>query len=234
MRPAPETDATLPALLSLNAGYVDTASFLALQGLFTAHVTGNFVTLGASLALGTSGAVGKLLALPTFCAVVTAARLLNTSLSNRRWPAFEVLIALHLLLLVTGSALAIQFGPFHDIDGWQAVLTGMVLVGAMAIQNAFHRIHLPSAPPSTIMTGTTTQVMIDLADRIHGPNGTDNQPGARRLVQMSRSMLCFAIGCGGAALLYSRFGTKCFVVPPIVGSLLILRLIGRSQPGTQS
>jgi outer membrane protein TolC len=43
MRPAPETDATLPALLSLNAGYVDTASFLALQGLFAAHVTGNFL-----------------------------------------------------------------------------------------------------------------------------------------------------------------------------------------------
>ena len=54
----------LPLVLSLNAGYVDTAGFLALQGLFTAHVTGNFVTLGASLVLGTSGAVAKLLALP--------------------------------------------------------------------------------------------------------------------------------------------------------------------------
>ena len=40
----------LPLLLSFTAGYVDTAGFLALQGLFTAHVTGNFVTLGASLA----------------------------------------------------------------------------------------------------------------------------------------------------------------------------------------
>ena len=51
----------LPLVLSLNAGFVDTAGFLALQGLFTAHVTGNFVTLGASLVLGTSGALAKLL-----------------------------------------------------------------------------------------------------------------------------------------------------------------------------
>ena len=168
-----ESRATLPLLLSLNAGYVDTAGYLALQGLFTAHVTGNFVTLGASLVLGTSGTLAKLLALPMFCAVVIAVRLLNTVLSNRHWPALELLLALKVLLLITGAALAIQFGPFHDIDGWQAVLTGMVLVGAMAIQNAFHRVHLPSVPPSTIMTGTTTQVMIDLADRIHAPIGTE-------------------------------------------------------------
>jgi len=68
---------TLPLLPSFTAGYVGTAGFLALQGLFTAHVTGNFVTLGASLALGTSGAVAKLLALPVFCAVVIAVRILS-------------------------------------------------------------------------------------------------------------------------------------------------------------
>lgn len=38
----------LTKILSFNAGYVDTASFLALHGLFAAHVTGNFVTLGAA------------------------------------------------------------------------------------------------------------------------------------------------------------------------------------------
>src|SRR4051795_11744998 len=89
----------VPFVLSLTAGYVDTAGFLALQGLFTAHVTGNFVTLGASLALGTSGALAKLLALPIFCAVVIAIRLLNTVLSSRHWPALELLIALKVLLL---------------------------------------------------------------------------------------------------------------------------------------
>src|SRR5271169_645057 len=221
---------SLSALLSFNGGYVDTAGFLALQGLFTAHVTGNFVTLGASLALGTSGAIAKLLALPIFCAVVIATRWLSTLLTNRHRPALETLIALQVLLLVIGAALAIRFGPFHDSDGWRAVLTGMVLVGAMAIQNAFHRVHLGSVPPSTIMTGTTTQVMIDLADRIHHANETDAQSSSR-LLQMAVAIAVFAIGCGSAALTYSFFEMKCFVVPPIVG---ILQLIVRLIVGLQS
>jgi uncharacterized membrane protein YoaK (UPF0700 family) len=70
----PQHPPSLPLLLSLNAGYIDTVGFLALHGLFTAHVTGNFVTLGASLALGVSGLLAKLLALPVFCVIVIATR----------------------------------------------------------------------------------------------------------------------------------------------------------------
>src|ERR1700752_476412 len=123
-----ESHWALPLLLSINAGYVDTAGFLALQGLFTAHVTGNFVTLGASLALGTSGAIAKLLALPIFCVVVIATRLLNTWISERHRPQLDTLVVLKVLLLVMGAGLTFQFGPFPDVDSWRAVLTGMVLV----------------------------------------------------------------------------------------------------------
>jgi uncharacterized membrane protein YoaK (UPF0700 family) len=215
----------LPLLLSLNAGFVDTAGFLALQGLFTAHVTGNFVTLGASLALGTSGAIAKLLALPVFCAVVIAARLFGTMLSNRSVHlAFEILLGVKVLLLIVGAVLAIHFGPFHDGDSRQAILTGMVLVAAMAIQNAVHRVHLGSDPPSTLMTGTTTQVMLDLADRIYPRTGAVAQAGSR-LARMSINVVVFAIGCGMAALLFMRFGVWCFVVPPVLALLsLILRI----------
>src|ERR1700740_934371 len=92
--PSPPVPADIPALLSLNAGYVDTAGFLALHGLFTAHVTGNFVTIGAALTVGTSGVVTKLLALPTFCVVVVLARLLRYRLTERGIPVFRTLLAL--------------------------------------------------------------------------------------------------------------------------------------------
>ena len=211
----------LPLLLSLTAGYVDTAGFLALQGLFTAHVTGNFVTLGASLVLGTSGALAKLLALPMFCAVIIAARLLGTWLANRGMPGFEVLLCVKILLLIVGAFLAIRFGPFPDGDNWLAISMGMALVAAMAVQNAFHRVHLSSVPPSTLMTGTTTQIMLDIADRIYARKGQARQPDSR-LVNMSASVIIFAIGCGAAALAFLRFGVWCFAVPPALGALSLL------------
>ena len=162
------TSLSLPLLLSVNGGYVDTAGFLALQGLFTAHVTGNFVTIGAALAFGTAGVLNKLLALPVFCAVIIATRLAFTSKSASARPVLPGVLNLKLALLIVGAVLAVTLGPFKEADGWAAIVTGMTFVAAMAIQNAAHRIHMPGAPPTTLMTGTTTQIMIDLADMIRG------------------------------------------------------------------
>lgn len=224
--------AVLPLLLSFNGGYVDTAGFLALQGLFTAHVTGNFVTLGASLALGTSGALAKLLALPVFCVIVILSRLLSYPLQSWKLPVFRSLLAIKLLLLTVGAVLAIRLGPFPEGNSWAAIITGMVLVCAMAVQNAAHRVHLPTAPPSTLMTGTTTQIMLDLADLIHGSSPEAKAASRSRLARMSVAVLVFALGCGAAALLFTRTGMWCFALPPIVAiAPLLLR---ESAPATAS
>src|ERR1700761_7671562 len=112
-----ETRPALPLMLSLNAGYVDTAGFLALHGLFAAHVTGNFVTLGASLALGTSGATSKLLALPVFCLVVLGGRVFHYRLIGYRWPILRSLLLIMFMLFCLAAALAMSLGPFADGDG---------------------------------------------------------------------------------------------------------------------
>lgn len=207
---------TLPVLLSVNGGYVDTAGFLALQGLFTSHVTGNFVTLGAALVLGTSGVVAKLLALPMFCFVVFVTRLLSLGLTGTGWPALRSLLGLMVVLLIVGAALAIQFGPFLNGDSWQALLTGMTLVTAMAIQNAIHRMHMASTSPTTIMTGNTTQVMIDFADLTLRMAPDALITTRARLRRMSASIAAFATGCASAALLFNFEGKWCFVLPPLI------------------
>lgn len=211
----------VPVMLSGLAGYVDTAGFVALQGLFTAHVTGNFVTLGASLVTGTSGAVAKLLALPTFCAVVIVTRLASYALPRRRLPILRTMLTLKVALLTLGALLAIRFGPFKCGDSWFAIATGLDLVSAMSIQNAAHRIHMSSAPPTTLMTGTTTQMMVDLADLLRGDQSR-SQVKRVRFLRMSASVGAFAFGCGAAALMFSIVGVWCFVVPPVLGAITLM------------
>src|SRR5277367_6334629 len=221
---------TLSTILSFNGGYVDTAGYLALQGLFTAHVTGNFVTIGAALVFGTSGVIAKLLALPVFCIIIIITRLVSFNLPGRDWPVLETMLTLKLLLLVVAAGLAIGLGPFTNGDAWPAILTGMFLVSAMAIQNAAHRIHLGASPPTTLMTGTTTQLMIDVADVIRGLSTETREATRLRMRRMSVAVLAFAAGAAVAAILFGSIGTWCFIVPPVAA--LIARVIAKSSPRT--
>ncbi|MCL6692485.1 DUF1275 domain-containing protein [Pseudomonas sp. R3.Fl] len=211
----PAVSPTLSGLLGFNAGYVDTAGFLALHGLFTAHVTGNFVTLGATLVHGSSGALAKLSALPVFCVVVVLSRLIRS-------PGWLMLAKIPLLL--AAAAILIASGPFQDADAAPAFTAGMLLVAAMAIQNALQRMHLASAPPSTLMTGTTTQIMLDLADLLRGVDGAARALALGRMRRMAFAVLTFAAGCGLAALVYVWVGMWCFIVPPVVA--LAVALVG--------
>jgi uncharacterized membrane protein YoaK (UPF0700 family) len=213
---------TLPVLLSVNSGFVDSAGFLALQGLFSSHVTGNFVTLGASLVLGTTGVVAKLIALPLFCLVVALVRTLGYALAPQAQSQLCVLLSLKFILLLAAAVLAVRLGPFPNGDVWPALLTGMTLVSAMAVQNAVQRLYLGAMPPTTIMTGNTTQAMIDVVDLLRGMATAD--PARRRLANMAANILGFAIGCATAALLFVYLHMWCFAVPPLLGLLAITRV----------
>ena len=206
----------LSPVLSFNAGYVDTAGFLALSGLFTAHVTGNFVTFGAAMAQGGGGVLVKLLVLPVFCAVIIVTRIIAHSLARDGRPVMRIMMGVKFLLLATAALMAIGGAPIGDADSWVGLTVGLTLASAMAIQNAIHRIHMSGEPPTTLMTGTTTQIMIDLADLISG-NAGDNGPAVRaRLKRLSANVISFAIGCGLAAAAWMESGNWCFVLPPLL------------------
>lgn len=215
----------LPTVLSFTAGYVDTAGFLALGGLFTAHVTGNFVMIGAAVAHGSSGIVAKLLALPVFCVSIIAARYVMLAIPAAPRRTLLWMLTVKLLFLVAGAIAAIRFGSFPDPDGWRLILTGMLFVIAMAVQNAAHRILLTSAPPSTLMTGTTTQIMIEVANLLHGGSTESGESSRPPLFRLVIAVTAFALGCGFAALFYIQFGMWCFVAPPVLALLALSTLV---------
>jgi uncharacterized membrane protein YoaK (UPF0700 family) len=175
------------------------------------------VTLGAALVFGNSGALAKTLALPMFCLAVLLCRLLAFRLKAAGRPVLRSLLKLQLLLFLVVAGLAAWQGPFEDPDRGWALLVGMTLVAAMAMQNAAHRAHLSHTPPSTVMTGTTTQIMLDLAEILHGVRPEAAAVTWARLERLTLSVAVFAAGCGLAALLYTHLGTWCFCVLPLLG-----------------
>jgi uncharacterized membrane protein YoaK (UPF0700 family) len=210
----------LAALLSFTGGFVDTAGFLGLQGLFTAHVTGNFVTLGATLVLGTHGAIAKLLALPEFVLVVALVSIAAGWLAGRQWPAVPLLLSAKVALLVAFFALAVALGPFPDSDAPAALVTGFAGVAAMAVQNAVGRIHLGSLPPGTPMTGNTTQAALDAVALVRGamPDQAAAAAVRSRFNRMFAAIVSFAAGCAIAATLYAWVGFWCLAVPVLIGA----------------
>ena len=206
------------ALLSFNGGFVDTSGFLGLQGLFTAHVTGNFVTLGAALVFGTHGIIAKLLALPEFIIVIAVARLVGAALTAHGLPTLRLLLAAKVVLLLAFFVLAVTLGPFPDSDVPAGLLTAFAGVAAMAIQNGVQRVHLTSLPPTTLMTGNTTQAVLDAVDLLRGVKPDQAAAVRARFGRTLASILYFAAGCGAAAGLYLWIGLWCLAVPVAVGA----------------
>jgi uncharacterized membrane protein YoaK (UPF0700 family) len=215
----PGGPAALAALLSFNGGFVDTAGFLGLSGLFVAHVTGNFVTLGAALALGSHGIIGKILALPAFILVVALARLAGSALRARGRPVLRPLLIAKVAVLFCFFVLAVAFGPFPNPDSPVALLTGFAGIAAMALQNAVQRVHLSDLPPTTLMTGSTTQATIDAVDLLIGTDDVRAAQIRTRFGRLSLSILYFAAGCAIAAVLYWWAGFWCLVVPVVVAAV---------------
>jgi len=208
---------TLPGLLTLNAGYVDAAGFLALKGLFTAHVTGNFVTLGSALVLGTSGVRAKLLAIPMFCVVLLLTRLLSYRLHTHVRAELRTVLALQVVLLAASAGLAIWLGPFANGNGWPALVTGMAFVAAMAVQVAAQRLYLPNAPTTTMMTGNTTKLMMELGELLHGIAPGKVAAARARIRHETALVVTFVVGCAAATGLFAYVGVWCFLAPPLFG-----------------
>src|SRR5258708_17357482 len=105
--------------LSFVAGFVDTFGFIALFGLFTAHVTGNFVLIGAAIVSPGPGVVAKLLALPVFMAVVALICLIVRAPEAVSPSPIIPLLALQWVLLAAFLAAAPSPAPFSPAGATQ-------------------------------------------------------------------------------------------------------------------
>jgi len=155
----------LPTLLSVIAGMVDLTGFLTLGNLFTAHITGNLVVVGALVVRRGRINPPQILAIPVFILAVGAIWLVAKA-SGRRGPNLRRLLLLIQFLLLTSLLIfSVITRPSADPHGLMAGMAAMIAVSAMACQFALLRLTLPIAPSTAVMTGNLTNTVLSLMDR---------------------------------------------------------------------
>jgi uncharacterized membrane protein YoaK (UPF0700 family) len=212
----------LPVVLSTTAGAVDVISFLALGGLFTAHITGNLVIVAAHYVTGGFSEVGPLLSVPLFIAVLGVVMLACGRAEKAGDGSRRALLVLQAALLAGCLGLGVWFGPFSDADRPIAVFVGMLGVAAMAAQNVLVKFALPDAPPTAVMTTNATQLTIDLATLAGGRGQSDDRTNALRRASVTFScVIGFLGGCAAGAVLEVHFGLWALALPVALAALAV-------------
>ncbi|BBB62419.1 hypothetical protein UNDKW_4146 [Undibacterium sp. KW1] len=182
---------TLGIALGSTAGYVDTVGFVALFGLFTAHVTGNFVLIGSELAHPSHGVLIKFLAFPSFILAVALSRIIAVKLEASGKSAARALTGMQLLFLLVFMLLGYLSTPVQSTDAVLPLLAGIAGAAAMGVQNAASRLVWTELAPTTVMTGNVTQIVIDLVDILRGSAAAGTKA---RLWKFLWPVLAFGVG----------------------------------------
>src|SRR5262245_53495172 len=101
----------LPTLLSVIAGMVDLTGFLNLGNVFTAHITGNLVVIGALVVRGGNVNLAQILAIPVFMFAVAGAWLIARTSGTRGRTLLRLLLQVQLLLLTSVLVFSVLMKP---------------------------------------------------------------------------------------------------------------------------
>jgi len=198
----------LPTLLSVIAGMVDLISFLSL-GIFTAHITGNIVVIGALLARHGRVNVAQILAIPVFVVAVAATWLLAKASRKHGHNLMRVLLLVQFLLLACVLIFSVVTNPSAKPHGLMAGIAAMMAVSAMACQFALLRLTLPVAPSTAIMTGNLTNAMLSLV-----------MGDTSRLKASLNLLIGFFVGCVVAAAALSPLGEWTWLFPAALAGVI--------------
>ena len=214
---------TLPFLLSVIAGATDVISFLGLDGLFTAHITGNLVILASHIVRGGAAPLAPMLSVPIFMIGLGLARLFVAGLEAIGVASLRPLLLLQFFLLLGFLALCLAAGPRLDANAAIAIVAAMLGVSAMAVQNAMVHTSLKGAPSTAVMTTNITILTIDIGNMlVADPN--DMVKARSRARHTWPAVIGFAVGCTLGASCQMIVGLRSLALPAGL-ALLALALV---------
>jgi uncharacterized membrane protein YoaK (UPF0700 family) len=204
----------LPTLLSAIAGMVDVIGFLSL-GIFTAHITGNIVVMGALVVHHDRVSPADILAIPVFVLAVAATWLITKATGWRDRRLMRLLLIIQFLLIACVWILSVITRPSADPDGLMATLAAMIAVTSMGCQFALLRLTLPVAPSTAVMTGNVTNAVLALLD-----SGSRNGD-SRQLRGALELLIGFFVGCVAAAAAEMYLGDWAWSLPATLAAVAV-------------
>ena len=210
-------------LLSATAGSTDAIGFLGLNGLFTAHITGNIVILAGHLMAQGRAGVAEMISVPVFMVVLGLARLIGLALDrHRKGPAGRALLLLQFALLLGFFLLCLPLGQTFDADAPWVTLAGMCGVAAMAVQNVLVQISIPGAPSTAVLTTNITRFTVAAVESVAGP-ATNRRAAHEKVAATFPPIVGFLIGCAAGCFLEWQIGLPALLLPVLL-SLAALRV----------
>lgn len=230
---APFSEAHGTLLLAAVSGFVDTAGFILLLNIFTAHVTGNFVLAGAAFAgLGEHALWVRLGLVPVFMLAVMAASALGAARARSGGDAFARLLVVEAVALFAHAGFGIALDRGRGATPSEAFLfiVAAPAVIAMGVQNAFMRELLKTYAPTTMMTGNLTQFSLDLLAWLRATAAERAAGLSQRLGRDARVLGGFLLGAilGALGAVYLRFWSA------LAPALLVLALAIVASRATRS
>ncbi|MBD2314128.1 DUF1275 domain-containing protein [Desertifilum sp. FACHB-1129] len=235
------SSAPIGFLLSWVAGFVDTAAFIILFDLFTAHVTGNLALAGSFFANSDhEGTLTRLVMIPVFMTGVALASLLARHARQHQWPVLAVLLTAEAIALSIFMYVGVRLSPTLILDVQEDLILPIGVTGvlAMAIQNALMKEAKESFKgyiPTTVMTGNTTQLTIDLVQLVLAKFSTAPESASQeakeacdRIGRTFPILLGFVLG-GAAAAYFVSIAEFWSLALPLV-TICILAIAAYSQP----
>ena len=213
------SEAWLPTLLSVIAGMVDLIGFLSL-GIFTAHVTGNIVVVGAIMVRHNRVNPAQILAIPVFILAVAVTWLIAKGSGRRGTSLMRPLLLIQFLLITCLLIFSVITKPSADPHGLMATIAAMIAVTAMGCQFALLRLGLPVAPSTAVMTGNLTNAVLGLVD-LTSRTQPLMESDSRRLTGALHLLVGFFVGCvlATAALMY--LGDWAWSVPAALAAVAV-------------
>jgi uncharacterized membrane protein YoaK (UPF0700 family) len=228
--------------LSFIAGLVDVTSFVLVNGLFAAHITGNIVVLAADVAVHRPVRLTSALAVVVFIAV-TAAFTVAVDTSPRKpshWT--QRFLWLQFAFLAAAAVAA----PVLDRLAWQGagadIAIAVLAVAAMACQNALLHLTFKRAPSTAVMTGNivaSTVALVGLTLAGFGArrgrfrsSGYEADRAADRTdwIALWPLLLGFVTGCVFGAFASKLVSSWAWTAPALVSAILAVKVTREGLP----